>query len=112
MPDMQIAQRGRATRFPRGRVPARQFPRSPDRARRFPRFIVPPVLIGFPRQRCYFVDQFGRCCDRFGRCCDRFGRCEYADDRYSPFTANTGGWYGVPGAWDMMPDIYEDMDDL
>lgn len=110
MPDEQIAQRGRMPRFPRGRVPIRRFPRVPVRARRFPRFVVPPVFIGFPRQRCFFIDRFGRCCDRFGRCCDRFGRCEYIGDRYFPFAGNSpDGWYGVPGAWDMMPDAYEDM---
>ena len=115
MPDGNVTQRGvqrtpvrrypgRAP-VPRGRSPFRQV-----RPRRFPRFFLPTVYFGIPRQRCYYIDQFGRCCDRFGR-------CEYIGDRYNPIAAmDFDGWYGVPGGWDMMPDTdnmqsYDDMTD-
>ncbi len=77
MPDgFDIAQRGGIRGgfprggFPRGgfpgRFPMRRFPRRfPVRFRRFPRFFFP---IFFPQERCFFIDQFGRCCDRFGNC--------------------------------------------
>ena len=126
----QTAQRGRfpgagfpRTGFPRGRVPRGRVPRARFPRGRFPRvapirrapgFFVPPVFIGFPRERCYFVDRFGRCCDRFGRCCDRFGRCEYIGFPYAGAAGAVDDWYGVPGGWDMMPDIYAeaDMDEM
>lgn len=97
--------------LPRGGFPRRQFPgRFPVR-QRFPRFFFFPI--GFPTGRCYWTDQFGRCCDQFGRCCDRYGRCVYdnrfADNRVA-LGPQAGGWYGVPGNWDMMAD-YDDMTD-
>ena len=104
--------RGRVPRgrFPRQRFPRGRFPRVVPIRRRFPGVVVPPIFFGFPRERCYYIDGFGRCCDRFGRCCDRFGRCEYV---YPPFVSEVSmadSWYGVPGGWDMMPD-YDDMVD-
>lgn len=117
----QIAQRGfrgfPRGRFPRGRFPRGRFPgRFPIR-RRFPRPIFPgpifpgpiifPPFFGFPVDRCFYVDRFGRCCDRWGRCCDRWGRCVYTGGGYPFASADTGddSWYGVVGSWDMMPDI-------
>jgi len=96
-------------RFPRRRIPRARFPRVAP-IRRFP--IVAPPFFGFPRERCYFVDRFGRCCNRFGVCCDRFGRCEYIGvDAYPMIgAADFDGWYGVPGSWDMVAD-FDDMDD-
>ena len=100
--------------FPRGGFPRRGFPGRIPVRQPFPRFFFFPV--GFPVDRCYFVDQFGRCCDRVGRCCDRFGRCGYGGgygDGFTPYASpasSTGGWYGMPGQWDMMPD-YDDMMD-
>lgn len=97
-------------RFPRGGFP-RRFPvrrRSP-----FPFF---PIFYGFPFDRCYYIDRFGRCCDRFGRCCDRWGRCYYGGYDYLPVADAGDSWYGMPGSWDMMPDMddvddaYDDMD--
>lgn len=126
MPDGNVAQRGGPRgrgiprvprtprvprRAPRGIVPVRRFPR-PIHRRRFPRFFVPPVFIGFPRQRCFWIDPLGRCCDRYGYCCDRYGRCEYVGDRYYPVAgamSHVDSWYGVPGGWDMMPDMDDDM---
>lgn len=99
-------------RGPRGRFPGRRFPRRFPVRQRFPRFFFFPI--GFPTGRCYWVDRFGRCCDRYGRCCDRYGRCFYndtfADSRLASGPSQPGGWYGVPGSWDMMPD-YDDMTD-
>ena len=117
----QIAQRG-FPRFPRGRFPGRftrgrfpgRFPRRFPIRRRFPGPIFPifpgpiihPPFFGFPVDRCFYIDRYGRCCDRFGRCCDRWGRCVYTGGY--PFAgADTAddSWYGVAGGWDMMPDI-------
>ena len=113
---MEVAQRG----FPRGGFPRgggmrRGFPRGrggfPGRfpiRRRFPIF---PFFFGFPQQRCFFIDQWGRCCDQWGRCCDRWGRCSYPG--FGPY-AGTGqdSWYGVPGSWDMMADMDDGYDDM
>ena len=96
---------------PRGGFPGGGFPRPFPVRQRFPRFFFFPVnYFGFPAGRCYWVDEFGRCCDRNGRCCDRFGRCFYGGgyDGYAQTAMN--GWYGIPGGWDMMPD-YDDMTD-
>ncbi len=99
-------------RFPRGGFPGRRFPRRFPVRQRFPRFFFLPI--GFPTGRCYWTDQFGRCCDQFGRCCDRYGRCSYndryADNRLAMGPSQSGGWYGAPGNWDMIPD-YDDMMD-
>ncbi len=109
-----------AQRFPRGRFPGRfprgRFPRRFPIRRRFPRPIFPrpiivPPFFGFPVDRCFYIDRFGRCCDRWGRCCDRWGRCVYTGGY--PFAgADTmdDSWYGVAGSWDMMPDM-DDMAD-
>ncbi len=102
---------------PRGGFPGRRFPRPFPVRQRFPRFFFFPVnFFGFPAGRCYFIDQFGRCCDRFGRCCDRFGRCGFGGgfgggfDGYASSQSAMGDWFGIPGGWDTMPD-YDDMAD-
>lgn len=94
--------------FPGRGFPIRgRFPRPFPIRRRFPIF---PFFFGFPQQRCFFVDQFGRCCDQFGRCCDRFGRCSFIDG--FPFAESGDGWYGTPGGWDMMADMDDGYDDM
>ncbi|MGI5849336.1 MAG: hypothetical protein ACOX8Q_04640 [Christensenellales bacterium] len=103
MPDGLNTPRGVRGGFPGGFRGGfhRDFRRFPER--RFPRFFFFPI--GFPRYRCDWIDQYGRCCDRFGRCCDRFGRCDY-------YGSNPGGgWYGMPGSWDMMTSYYDRDDD-
>jgi hypothetical protein len=108
-------QRGGQRGFPRGRFPgaeSRRFPRRFPIRRRFPKQIVFPFFFGFPLDRCYYIDQYGRCCDRYGRCCDRYGRCVYAGGYSYPYAiaASADNWYGIEGGWDMMPDM-DDMDD-
>ena len=97
---------------PRGGFPGRRFPRPFPMRQRFPRFFFFPVNFGFPTGRCFWIDEFGRCCDRFGRCCDRFGRCSYGGfyDGFASSQSEMDGWYGIPGGWDTMPD-YDDMAD-
>jgi hypothetical protein len=63
-----------------------------------------PFYYGFPQQRCYFIDQFGRCCDQFGR-------CYYRGYPYAALTAQDG-WYGIPGSWDMVADMDDYSDDM
>lgn len=124
---LQIAQRGRGRgmqgfprRFPSGRFPG--FPQRFPIRRRFPGPIIYPFFFGFPPvNRCFYIDQFGRCCDRFGRCCDRFGRCVYTGGYGYPYAGASAAdsWYGIEGSWDMMPDmddmggmaVYNDMSD-
>ncbi len=130
--DLQTVQRGFPRRFPGGGFPQRfpggsfpqrgfrrgRFPRGFPVRRRFPVPIIFPLFYGFPYNRCYYIDRFGRCCDRFGRCCDRWGRCYYGGYDTIPVADSGSGWYGVPGGWDMMPDmddaddIYDDWDDM
>ena len=111
---MQTAQRGfRRSGFPRGGGIRRGFPRGrggfPGRfpRRRFPGPFVYPFFFGFPQQRCFFID-------RFGRCCDQFGRCYYRGPGPYPFASLTeqDGWYGSPGSWDMMADMDDMYDDM
>ena len=91
---------------PRGGFPGRRFPRPIPVRQHFPRFFFFPVnYFGFPAGRCYYVDEYGRCCDRYGRCVYGGGYDSIASAQ-SPM----GGWYGIPGGWDMMPD-YDDMTD-
>lgn len=103
--------------FPRGGFPRGRFPRRFPVRRRFPSPILFPLFFGFPSDRCYYIDQWGRCCDRYGRCCDRWGRCTYGGYDYFPVADSGDRWYGMPGGWDMMPDMddmddaYDDMDD-
>ncbi len=112
-PEQQMVQRGfPRRRFPQGSYPRRRFPMRVPVRQRIPRFFYFPI--GFPTGRCYYIDRYGRCCDRYGRCCDRYGRCYYDDrfeDRMAYGPSPTGGWYGVPGGWDMMPD-YDDMGEM
>lgn len=120
--DLQTVQRGFQQRFPGGGrrgfpgggFPQRGFqrggfPRRIPIRRRFPSPIFFPLFFGFPQERCFFIDRFGRCCDRFGRCCDRFGRCGFGGYDYLSVADSGGQWYGMPGGWDMMPDM-DDMD--
>ena len=118
----QVAQRGFPGRgvprggFPRRGVPGRGFPgrgfprgRFPRRfpiRRPFPGPIIFPFFPGFPPQRCFYID-------RFGRCCDQFGRCYYRGPGPYPFASLTeqDGWYGVPGGWDMMADMDDGYDE-
>ncbi len=114
----QIAQRGFPRRgFPRGVAPRRGFPRRGFPRGRFPRrfpirrpFFPGPVIFpffpGFPPQRCFYID-------RFGRCCDQFGRCYYRGYGPYPFASlsEQDGWYGVPGSWDMVADMDDDYDE-
>jgi|GEM_PF-1768038 Predicted membrane protein len=97
--------------FPRGGFPGGGFPRRSPVRRRLPVPILFPIFYGFPYDRCYYTDRFGRCCDRNGRCCDRWGRCDY-NSRYDYFPVADSGdrWYGMPGGWDMMPGM-DDYDD-
>ncbi len=101
----EVAQRGLRGGFPVGRprFPARRYPMPLPIRQRFPRFFFFPVDFGFPAGRCYYIDEFGRCCDRFGRCYNRYGVFPAAQSAMN-------GWYGIPGGWDMMPD-YDDMID-
>lgn len=114
--NLQIAQREFPGRFPGGNrrgFPRGRFPRRFPVRRRFPFPIIFPIFPGFPYDRCYYVDRFGRCCDRFGRCCDRWGRCDYGGYDYMPVAGGVDRWFGMPGGWDMMPDMddaYDDMD--
>jgi hypothetical protein len=114
--------RGGGRGFPRGgRFPGggfRRFPRRFPIQRRFPIFF--PIFYGFPLNRCYYIDQYGRCCDRYGRCCDRYGRCVYVGGYNDPYASagTADSWYGMAGGWDMMPDMddmgmgdYDDMPD-
>ena len=109
----QIAQRGGFRGgFPRGGFPRGGFPGGFRRfPRRFPirRFRRPffPFFFGFPANRCFFVDQFGRCCDRFGRC---FSPGFDFDFFPIALADSSDSWYGVQGGWDMMSDGADEAD--
>lgn len=122
MPDgFDIAQRGSGGRPPGG-GPSGGGPsggRPPQRPpiRRFPRFRFFPIV--FPRNRCEYIDRFGRCCDRFGRCCDRFGRCSFSGFYGGyPLTGAAdsepvwydGGWDTADGSGDWGMAVFNEMD--
>ncbi len=73
-------------------------PRGGETPGHFPRFLSPPYLSGFPRSRCegYGLNDRGRNPSR------GYGCRNERDLRVSALSPQ-GGWYGIPGVWDMMP---------
>lgn len=85
------------------RRPRAGYPHMAPVMRRLPAEAGYPAFSGFPSGRCYYIDGFGRCCDSFGRCCERWGRDGGCGE--FPPTGRCDRWYGLPGSWDVMPDL-------